>query len=366
MRTAYSRWQLSRCRISPVALVAAFVMSLPFAQGGDKGTGQAEVFRLSGSSWIVDAPTKVAAALDFFDTDSDGRTLAPAIEVVYHGSGKESLHNLRAGKVDFALSATTPAALALMEQAQRGGQSEQDIVILASVGLSNRSHYLVAHKGRDIQSPRDFRGKRVAVTLDSSGHFGWSRFCRVHGIDSDRVTLVDSSVSDQEAMLVSGEVDAVVTWDPWGERIRRTLGDNAQVFTTRQLYTVNWLLVSRRQVVDSQPELAERVVSAYRRAIELIHRDPSRARELHARVEEMPTPDLERMEDGVFWRLGLSWSVLANMEAQLAWLKERPRFRGVPSPLPSAYMYGRALARQAPATLLLPPYLQMVDDGESP
>lgn len=322
--------------------------------------------RLSGSSWIVDAPTKVADALDFFNTDSAGRALAPAIEVIYQGSGKESLHHLRAGEVDFALSATTPAALALMEQSLRGGHSDKDIVILATVGLSNRSHYLVAHKGRDIRIAGDFRGKRVAVTLDSSGHFGWSQFCRVHSIDCDRVTLVDSPASNHESMLVAGDVDAAVTWEPWGERIRRTLGSDALVFTTRQLYTVNWLLVSRRQVVNSQPELVQRVVSAYGRAIDLIGRDPSRARELHARVEGIPASDLEPLEEGVFWRLGLGWSVLANMEAQMAWLKERPRFQGVQSPLPSAYLYGGALAGQASDALLLPPYLQMVVEGESP
>lgn len=366
METASSRWRLARRRFSRVALAAAFLMMLSPAHGGDKRTGQAAGFRLSGSSWIVDAPTKVADALDVFNTDSDGRALDPAIEVVYHGSGKESLHNLRAGKVDFALSATTPAALALMEQAQGGGGGEQDIVILASVGLSNRSHYLVAHKGRDIQRPVDLRGKRVAVTLDTSGHFGWSRFCRVHGIDGDSVTLVDSPVSDHKAMLTSGEVDAVVTWDPWGEDIRRSLGDDALVFTTRQLYTVNWLLISRRQVVDSRPEWAERVVSAYRRAIDLIQRDPLRARRLHAQARDIPPSTLAQMEDGVFWRLGLGWSVLANMEAQMAWLKERSRFRGVQGPLPSTYLYGQPMARQAPDALLLPPYLYMSEETGSP
>lgn len=315
--------------------------------------------RVAGSGWIADTPTKVADALELFNpSDADDST--PRVRVDYYNSGQQALHHLLLGEAEFALTVSTPLAIALLEHARDGAVPEA--VILATVSLSNQSHYIVANRSRGIETPADLNGKRIGVMFDTSAHFGWTQFTALHELAGEGIMLVDVPIDRQEDAMVGDLVDAVVTWDPWGDRIRRALGERGIRFSIRQIYTVDWLLVTRRDVVDRSPGLADRVVDGYRRAIELIDRDPVRARTLHSRIGGVPVETLEALERGTIWRLGLNWSALANMETQFHWLSERPDYAGIPPPGPNRYLEAGPLSRVAPERLSLPPFLYRITE----
>lgn len=339
-------------RIGLAALLP--IVALLFAPVAPGADGDARTMRIAGSDWVVDAPTKVAEALGHFnpdDADSGG-----TIRVDYYNSGQEALRRLLNGEAEFALVATTPVAIALLEQTDTV-PAEPDIVILASVGLSNQSHYVVAARDRGIKVPHDLIGKRIGLMKNTSGHYGWSQFAGFHGIDDAAVELVQVPVEQHASALRDGAVDAVVSWDPWAAGVRESLGDNAVNFSTRQVYTVNWLLITRLATARHDPALTDRVLRGYLRAIELIHADPERARQLHSEVGGVPVETLARQDRHVIWNLGLNWSVLANMEAQFDWLATRPELADRPRPTPDRYLEAEPLARVAPRHLMLPPYL---------
>lgn len=307
---------------------------------------------ISGSGWIADAPTKVAEQQGYFDPSRDGLP----IDVVYDDSGKASLQRLLAGEADYALAATTPVALALLEQHSRATSPQDELVILAAIALSNRSHYLIAHADR-IRRPADLDGRRVGVVHDTSADFGWDLFSNFHGLGPSAVTRVDGSTDELAALMLAGELDAVMAWDPWGQRVVDSLAERAIIFETRQLHTVNWLLVSTRGQLARHPEVATRILSGYRQAIELIEADPVGARQLHARVTDQSVELLETLEEGVVWGVRLNWSVLANMELQMGWFQARRPDLSGPIPTPNTYLDAAPLSVVAPEWVMLPSYL---------
>jgi ABC-type nitrate/sulfonate/bicarbonate transport system substrate-binding protein len=311
--------------------------------------------RIAGSAWVGDAPTWVADGLGLFNRGmGEGQ---PAIEVELYGSGLEALRQLIAGDAEFALAATTPTALALAGALEPGSDQPAEIAVLASIALSNQSHYLVSLAGKGIQTAGDLAGQRVAIMFGTSSHYGWTRFSAFHGLDDAEVELVDLPVAEMAAALKDGQVDAAVIWQPWDASLRSAYGDEITILPMRMLYTVNWLLLSRTDFVASHPEVVERVLQAYIDAIESIHEDAAQAVQMHAAAVGVEVDELESPAQRMLWRVGMNWSVLVNLGAQFEWLSTWPELAGMTPPEPKGYLHGGPLKRISPELVTLPDYL---------
>lgn len=336
------RWSVSAaCRLFGVLF--AFACAAPVA--ADAGTDRV---RVAGSGWIVDAPTRIADRLGLFSAHA-AELQTSGIDAVYADSGQQALHWLLEGDVQFALAAPAPVALALLER--EPGAS--DPVVLASVGLSNQSHYLVVPAESGIGSPDELRGRRLGVPLGTSAHFVWTRFALQAGLAEADVELVDLAIADHARGLADGSVDAVLGWDPWAAELVDQLGEGASRMLLEAPYAVDWLLVTTRAQLQRDPAAAAAVLRAYLEANELIARDPDEARAVHAEARGVLPAALEPLEVGVIWDLALGWRVLAGIEAQFDWLAPGNGAR----PAPRRYLAAGPLLQVAPEAVTIPPYL---------
>ncbi|HEX7719479.1 MAG TPA: NrtA/SsuA/CpmA family ABC transporter substrate-binding protein [Woeseiaceae bacterium] len=339
---------------SRIATVAGqlVVCLLLLALAALASASDSQPLQIAGSGWVADAPTKIADQLGAFNEPG----ILPEIKVVNYNSGKEALASLLAGATDFALAASTPVADALL-QAASAGERESSFVVLASVSLSNRTHLIVANGAAGIDQPADLVGKRIGVMLDTSGHFGWHKFAEYHGLDAAAITLVDLPVASMTGAVLDGRIDAAAIWQPWADDLQSALGADAKTFSTRHMYTVSWLLVTRRDVLARHPDSAERILKGYLEATALIDADPKHARELHARANNLDPATLEPLEAGIIWSVVLDWSVLADLESQFSWIAERRSLDARSAPAPYHYLYASPLLNVAPSRVTLPYYL---------
>jgi ABC-type nitrate/sulfonate/bicarbonate transport system substrate-binding protein len=310
--------------------------------------------RIAGSAWVGDAPTWVADGAGYFKRNRTEHS--PRIEVQLHASGYEALQHLLDGEAEFALAATTPTALALIG-AMEGQTEPASIAVLASVALSNQSHMIVTSADGDIHEPGHLAGRRVGIMFGTSSHYGWSQFSAFHGIESSDIELVDLRVADMAEAMRRDRIDAAVLWQPWELSVQAAIGSNLRQFPMRMLYTINWLLVADRDFVTDNPEVNQRILQAYIDAIELMHAEPERARELHSKAVDVSSPELAERSDGMIWRVGMNWSVLVNLGTQFEWLSTWPELEGIPIPRAPDYLSGSDLLHVAPERVTLPAYL---------
>ena len=316
------------------------------------GAGEGKV-RVAGSGWVVDAPTKIADRLGLFG----GTSARPPVQVDYHASGLQAMRALLAGQAEFALAAPLPVAAAILEHAKAGEAPERAIVVLASVGMSNQSHYVVANRRRGVLEAEDLVGRRIGLPIHTSAHYGWYLHTVANGLDPRDMQLMDIPVDQHAHALQAGEVDAVVTWDPFGRQLLDQLGEQGVVFSTRQLHSVNWLLVTTRDLALDQPALVRRILYGYLQASDLIFRDPARARAIHAEATDLDVAELERMEQGVFWNVALNWAVLTNLEAQLEWLARERDPGAAAQPVVADYLHPAPLNALRPRAVMLPRHI---------
>ncbi len=316
--------------------------------------GEPAVVRIAGSTWIGDAPTRLADHLDLFN---QGRKASePRIEVLSFGSGSDAVAALMRGDAEFALGATTPVALALM--GEMGGNSHRPVV-LASLALSNRSHRIVVLPGTGINRPEDFEGRRVGVMMGTSSHFGWVHFSRYHGLDDSLVELVDLPASAMAEAMLNGQIDAAVIWDPWDVELSRASGETLVEFPLNAIYTVNWLLLANRQLAITKPKLLERVLRGYQDAIARMDSRSDETLKLLARLSDTDVDGFLVRSEGLLWRLGMNWSVLVSLGAQFDWLTSRSDLVQHSLPSPSEYLFGEPLRQLSPRLVTVPPYLMM-------
>jgi NitT/TauT family transport system substrate-binding protein len=339
----------ARIQVLPASLLGALALLAALTLEAE----EAAPIRIAGSHWVADAPTKLADVMGLFNAES----ASPQIRVDQYDSGHQALASLLAGESEFALAASTPVARALLDRT-RGAREIPELAVLAAVSLSNRTHVVVADSGAGINVPADLQGKRVGVMLDTSGHFGWHQFTMHHGLDVETMTLVDLPVSEHAAAMADGRIQAAATWEPWASLLLDGLSADSQVFTTRHLYSVAWLLVTRSDVLDAHPGLAERVLTSYREAISIMDRDPDGARARYASggPVDVDLDGLAVLETGIVWGLRLDWSILADLEAQFLWLSGDSPFRTSALPAPYDYLNAAPMRAVSESGINLPEY----------
>lgn len=329
-----------------------------FACGSLSVAGEPAVIRVAGSAWVGDAPTSLANQHDWFNAGR--RSHEPLVRVDYAKSGQDALALLLDGQAEFALAADTPVARAILDATLAA--VEDAPVLLAVTALSTGTHHLIVDGEKGIAVPKDLAGRRLGVMFGTSGHYAWSRFCRIHDICDAGVQLVNTPVKDMAPLLETGELDAAVMWDPWSMRLRMPSDSQFHALSMRMVYSINWILVSRQSVLEEYPGVAERILAAYLRATGAMADAPAEAIALHASKTEIPV-SYQQVPGSLAWHLSLDWSLVTSLEIHMRWIADE---LGQDGPLPQLFQYIRTepLRRVAPERVRLPRQLSCHDDAE--
>lgn len=111
-----------------------------------------------------------------------------------------------AGQQDVGVAGDVPIISALA--------AGQRYKIIGQGGRSDRSVAIIAGKDSGITSPAQLKGKKIGLTVGSSGHGLVYSVLQKQGLTLQDVSLVNITPGDAEAALTSKEVDAVAFWEP--------------------------------------------------------------------------------------------------------------------------------------------------------
>jgi len=270
----------------------------------------------------------LAQAEGYFRSEGLAVTLQP------HPFGKPALESLLAGGADLATCAETPLVFAALKG--------EPLSILASISTSTRNNAVLARKEAGITSPAQVAGKRIGVTLGTSGDYFLDTFLVRHGVDRKDVRLVDLRPEQMGEALDRGDVDAVATWNPTALALQRRMGAKVAVFYVEDIYSETAILVGRKGFSQKRPEVAQRVLRALLKAEALFRERPEEARRAVARTLGDGTGALEESLRQFDFRVRLDQGLLVLLEGEARWARgigrvpnrEPPDFRGSIDPAP--------------------------------
>ena len=170
-----------------------------------------------------------------------------------------------------------------------------DLVIIAGVA-DNSKHtplQIIVRKDSGIKEPKDLVGKKFgAPGLNAVLYVMTRHWLMQQGIDPKSVNFVEAVFPVHGDMLRSGQIDAVVSVDPFATGIL-TRGDGVMLADLMSIFpegNPNQMYVTTRDYATKNPA----VVSAFRAAIDeaaaFIAANPEKARQDLGKVLKLPPP----------------------------------------------------------------------------
>jgi NitT/TauT family transport system substrate-binding protein len=256
----------------------------------------------------ISAPVYVAQEKGFF--------AAHGLEVSMceYETGASAVQALVDGEVEMA----TAADFVLVNNSFRHG----DLRALASMAMP-RTHHLIARRDRGVEEVSDLKGKKVGITMNTNSEFLAGRFLVINGLRVQDVAWEDIKPSDLGQALLSGQVDAVATWDPHAYGIERELGEGAVSWPTQGGQDFFWLLVSRESFLHDRPGAAEGILASLVEAEGFMRSHPGEAQGIAAAPMGLDQAYMDYVWPNIDFSLDLQQGLLLTMESEARWVMDK-------------------------------------------
>jgi ABC-type nitrate/sulfonate/bicarbonate transport system substrate-binding protein len=203
--------------------------------------------------WLKHAPSAALYLLPQFTEKHRVK-----VELVEFKRYADTRTAVASGSLDFALVGPQDVPLVV-------AQGETNLVVV--MGLAKGADVLVVRKGVDIRSWNDYMGKRIGV---GKGGIAWMKFLagmQEHGVDYSKLNIINIAGGGDEHVkgIRRGEIDVSAIWEPYGAMaVSEGLAYYAptDLGATRTVGPMNAVIVANRKMVDGNPDLTQKMVTA--------------------------------------------------------------------------------------------------------
>ena len=202
--------------------------------------------------------------------------LGPNVEIQWftYNAGPSAMEAIFARSIDLTYVGQGPALNAHFRS------NGEEIRVIS--GAANGGAALVVKSDSPIKQAADFRGKKIATPqLGNTQDISCRAWLKSQGFKITQtggdVLVLPTANPDQLGLFQTGKIDAVWTVEPWVTRLEREA--SGRIFFEEKNVITTWLTCSTK-FLDSQRELAKKIVSANSELTDWIKQNPAEAQKL--------------------------------------------------------------------------------------
>lgn len=207
-------------------------------------------------------------------------------------TGPHMVKALQSGDADFAPTAVTNFPIAM----ERGLRVKSVVSMLgdATSPYLDTQMGIVIPPGSSIARLADLEGKRVGVSMGTTGDFYLRAALARNKVPVGRVALINVAPGNMLSMLQGGGVDAVVGWEPYlTMMLEKTSG--ARLLVRGGNYACFCAAVHAPvDLIEKSPDAVYRFVLGVAAAAQFVRKHPEEAADITARYVPGLDPDLAR------------------------------------------------------------------------
>ena len=228
-------------------------------------------------------------------------------------SGRNALETMLKDKsIDMATVAQTPIVFNSFDN--------QPYVILATMAHSIDDVKVLARKDHGIKEAKDLKGKKVGATLRSTGHYFLEGFLSSYNLSLDDVELHDVNAAKLKGKLISGELDAITSWEPHIYNTKKILSDSklTMLISPVPFRKDFFFTVSRIYAEDNKEEIS-RFLKAVLRAESYTKFNKEKSQDIVAKRIGADPEIVKSIWESFLFEITLEQSVLLGLEDEAQW-----------------------------------------------
>lgn len=292
-----------RALAAAILALAAFLAVVTGCSGKQE---KAESITIGMESTAVNSLIYIAEEQKYFQANGLNITIRDN-----YTSGAAAAEGMLKGEVDIS----TAAELAIVRQAF----ARESILTLASIDRFMHMK-LIGRKDRGILRIPDLKGKKIGVPVKTAADFNLGRFLDLNGIRANQITIVDVQAPKAVDSLISGEVDAVVAWQPNVMAIEDRLAGGASIWSVHSGQPIYCAVVTTGNLAANGPNMIKRFLNALGQAEDYLVRDPDHARDIVQKRLGYDDRYMSNIWPEHEFSLRLDQALILAMEDQARWM----------------------------------------------
>jgi NitT/TauT family transport system substrate-binding protein len=229
-----------------------------------------------------------------------------------YDTGVTAINAMSKGEVDIAGAAEFPFVRTVFQKEK-----------IVAIGCSDKfeNDYVVGRKDRGIKKIADLKGKRIGVALKTINEFYLGRFLELNGMRIEDVVLVDLAPAQYVAAIAGGEVDAIIAWQPYIQRIQKEVRGVA-VWPAQSSQAVYGVLLSGSEWVREHTETVKRFLKSLLEAEAYLVRYPDEAKAIVQRRLNYDGSYISSVWPQHQFSLFLDQTLIVAMKDEAQWMIE--------------------------------------------
>jgi NitT/TauT family transport system substrate-binding protein len=227
-----------------------------------------------------------------------------------YDSGVTSIDGMLTGKVDIAQAAEFPFIRAVF-------QKEKILIIACNDKFEN--DYIVGRTDRRITRISDLKGKRVGVALKTINEFYLGRFLALNGISLKNITLIDIKPAQFVNAIASGDVDAIIAWQPYIDRIQKAVNETV-VWPAQSSQAVYGVMVCSPGWLTQHTDTVERFLKSLKKAEDYLVRHPDEAKTIVQERLNYEDSYISSVWPQHHFTLSLNQTLIVAMKDEAQWM----------------------------------------------
>lgn len=319
------------------ALGSVLILLLKYMD--DSKTATHRTVNVAVSLTPLSAPFYVAKAINAFDKRCISVNIVDVI------GGKRAFDLVSSNQVTYATSSDSVIAFQSLRHTP--------LVSHAMFVQSDNDVKLLTKRTANIEDIKDLAGKKIGATMGTASEYFLTALLALEGLTLNDITAFNIAPDQLHNAIASGQVDAIVPWEPYAFQSIQTLGKSIKVHQTKNLNSLSFNLISTnaqaQHIATTQCLLAGLI-----KATEFIAVHPKKAKAIVKEKLNVEQAFIDWVWRDYIFKVGLDNSLLISIEAQAMWALEHQLLSSQGSELFSAnnqytnYIDTRALSQINP------------------
>lgn len=287
------------------AITVLLVGGLSFMSCESDKTGIKEKITVGVSKSFLSIPVYIAQKQGFFSNEGLDVTLKE------YTSGKKATQALLAGEVGISTVADMPVVFNSFER--------QDFCVFATFTYSYPFVKIIARKDSGIKTGVDLKGKKVGANRGTSSHFFLGVFLIHNRLSISDVEMINIKTVDLPAALKNNEVEAISVWQPYTQKAKQLLGNDAVELPSSEIYRTTFNLAVMKVLAKEHPEILQKFLRAIDKATAFIRKDREKAQEIIAGSFNLDKNVVNAAWDDFVFEISLDQPLLVSWDNIARW-----------------------------------------------